>query len=224
MTLFVNLRASPNGGIVAGEASAWDDGALPVTAEEFARRVNGRDVLFATHGFNVDQQDGINALSLWSQRCKLPESSLFVGVLWPGDSTLLPVVDYVYEGVEAISSGKLLANYLNQNATQAQSISFVSHSLGACTVLETIRGLDVKPQRVILMAGAIENDCLVKEYADAAVKAVKIYVAYSGDGDRRFRFIVTGLARSEVLGVDDNSVGHVGCFVGTGFGLFGGPA
>jgi hypothetical protein len=48
--------------------------------------------------------------------------------------------------------------------------------------------------------------------------------AYSGDGDRRFRFIVTGLARSEVLGVDDNSVGHVGCFVGTGFGLFGGPA
>jgi hypothetical protein len=35
---------------------------------------------------------------------------------------------------------------------------------------------------------------------------------------------VTGLARSEVPGVDDNSVGHVGCFVGTGFGLFGGPA
>jgi len=34
--------------------------------------------------------------------------------------------------------------------------------------------------------------------------------AYSGDGDRRFRFIVTGLARSEVLGVDDNSVGHDG--------------
>ena len=48
--------------------------------------------------------------------------------------------------------------------------------------------------------------------------------AYSGDGDRRFRFIVTGLARSEVLGVDDNSVGHVGCFVGTGFGLFGDSA
>jgi hypothetical protein len=47
--------------------------------------------------------------------------------------------------------------------------------------------------------------------------------AYSGDGDRRFRFIVTGLARSEVLDVDDNSVGHDGCLVGTGFGLFGGP-
>lgn len=48
--------------------------------------------------------------------------------------------------------------------------------------------------------------------------------AYSGDGDRCFRFIVTGLARSEVLGVDDNSVGHDGRLVGTGFGLFGGAA
>ena len=47
---------------------------------------------------------------------------------------------------------------------------------------------------------------------------------YSGDGDRCFRFIVTGLARGEVLGVDDNSVGHVGCLVGTGFGLFGDSA
>ena len=35
---------------------------------------------------------------------------------------------------------------------------------------------------------------------------------------------MTGLARGEVLGVDDNSVGHVGCLVGTGFGLFGDSA
>ena len=48
--------------------------------------------------------------------------------------------------------------------------------------------------------------------------------AYSGDGDRRFRFLVTGLARGEVLSVDDNSVGHDGCFVGTSFGFLGGAA
>ena len=179
MTLFVNLRASANGGIVAGEATAWDDGTAPLTPAAFAARVEGRDVFFATHGFNVDQQRGINALSLWSQRCRLPDPGLFVGVLWPGDSTLLPFVDYVYEGVEAISSGKVLATYLNENAKQAQSISFVSHSLGARTVLETIRGLNAKPRQVILMAGAIENDCLAKEYADAAAKASKIYVIAS---------------------------------------------
>jgi hypothetical protein len=179
MTLFVNLRASANGGIVAGEASAWDDGVSPVSAKDFANRVEGRDLLLATHGFNVDQQGGIKALSMWSQRCKLPDSCLFVGVLWPGDSRLHVVVDYVYEGVEAIASGKLLAAFLNQNATLAQSLSFASHSLGARTVLETVRGLDTRPRRVILMAGAIENDCLAREYADAAAKAEEIYVLAS---------------------------------------------
>jgi hypothetical protein len=43
-------------------------------------------------------------------------------------------------------------------------------------------------------------------------------IAYSDDGDRRFRFIVTGLERVEVLDVNDNSVGHDGLGVGTGFG------
>jgi hypothetical protein len=179
MTLFINLRASANGGIVAAEASAWDDGTSYVSPKTFASRIEGRDVLFATHGFNVDQQDGIKTLSLWSGRCKLPAPFLFVGVLWAGDSSFLPVVDYVYEGVEAISSGKLLARYLNQNATPARSISFVSHSLGARTVLEAVRGLQTKPRRVILMAGAIENNCLAREYADAAAKASEIYVLAS---------------------------------------------
>jgi hypothetical protein len=43
--------------------------------------------------------------------------------------------------------------------------------------------------------------------------------AYSDDGDRRFRFNVTGLERGEVLEVNDNSVGHDGVCIGTGFGL-----
>ena len=183
MTLFVNLRASENGGIVAGEASAWkygdDGGASPVSAQGFAERVAGCQVLFATHGFNVDQQGGVDALSMWSRNCQLPGSFLFVGVLWPGDSAFLPVIDYVYEGVEAIASGKLLAAYLNQNATRAQSISFVSHSLGARTVLETVSGLAADPRRVILMAAAIENDCLSNEYVNAARKASEVFVIAS---------------------------------------------
>lgn len=185
MTLFVNLRASANGGIVADEASAWEiegdgaDGALLVSPQDFAETVAGRHVLFATHGFNVDKQDGIKTLSMWSVRCKLPDAYLFVGVLWPGDSRFLPIVDYVYEGVEAISSGKLLANYLNQNATRAQSISFVSHSLGARMVLETVSRLTANPRRVMLMAAAIENDCLSNEYANAADKASEIFVLAS---------------------------------------------
>ena len=183
MTLFVNLRASANGGIAAPNASAWDDGTLPLSAAEFANRVAGRDVLFATHGFNVDQQDGIAALSLWSQRCNLPDNCLFVGVLWPGDSKYVPVIDYPFEGDEAITCGQRLAEYLNANATRAESISFVSHSLGARTILEAVKRLDAKPRRVILMAGAIEDNCLAREYADAAAKVEEIYVLASRSDD-----------------------------------------
>jgi len=49
-------------------------------------------------------------------------------------------------------------------------------------------------------------------------------LAYSDDGDRRFRFIVTGLERGEVLDVNDNSVGHDGLGIGTGFGGFTGAS
>jgi len=183
VTLFVNLRASANGGIAAPNASAWDDGSLPVSPADFANRVAGREVLFVTHGFNVDQQDGIAALSLWSQRCKLPDSCLFVGVLWPGDSRFVPVVNYPFEGDEAITCGQKLADYLNANATRAQSLSFASHSLGARTMLEAVRGLDTNARRLIIMAGAIENDCLTREYADAAAKVAEIYVLASRSDD-----------------------------------------
>jgi alpha/beta hydrolase family protein DUF900 len=167
--IFVNLRATPVGGIVADEARAWEDGRR-LEPDVFASRVRGRNLLLATHGFNVDQHDGIQALSVWSERCALPSSWLFVGVLWAGDSRFAPIFDYVYEGVEAIRSGQLLARYLNDHAAGAQSLAFASHSLGARVVLETIRGLDTGPRRIVLMAPAIENDCLAREYHDAALK------------------------------------------------------
>ncbi len=179
MTLFVDLRATPNGGICAQEASVWDDGDVSLSLDDFAERVTGRDVLLAAHGFNVDRDAGITTLSSWSQACTLPESTLFVGVLWPGDSRYLPILDYPIEGPEAISSGKLLASLLNRYACNAASVSFVSHSLGARTVLEALRWLDGKARRLILMAPAIENDCLTNEYADAAAKASEIYILAS---------------------------------------------
>lgn len=45
---------------------------------------------------------------------------------------------------------------------------------------------------------------------------------HSDDGDRRFRFIVTGPERGEMLGGNDNSVGHDGIGVGTIFRRFAG--
>ena len=179
MTLFVDLRATPSGGICASEATAWDDGTRPVSTAEFASRVSGRHVVLATHGFNVNRESGINALLNWEQHCRFPGDMLFIGVLWPGDSRYFPVVDYPFEGDEAITSGRLLARFVNEHADGAASISFVSHSLGARTVLEALKGLNRGARRLILMAGAIENDCLVKDYREAATKAKEIYILAS---------------------------------------------
>jgi len=201
VTLFIDLRATPNGGIVAAEATVWDDGTRPVPATEFAERVRGLDVLLATHGFNVDRQQGIDALSKWGGLCQLPPSSLFVGVLWPGDSQFFLVIDYPFEGTEAITSGKLLADFLNENAANAASLSFVSHSLGARTVLEAITGLNIAAvRRLIIMAGAIEDDCLVNEYQDAAAKAAEIFVLSSrSDAVLEFAFPVGNLVGEIVM-------------------------
>jgi hypothetical protein len=179
MTIFIDLRALSVGGPVADAASTWDDGHRPVSPAEFTRRVQGRNLLLATHGFNVDRADGLASLGLWSQGCQWPGATLFIGVLWPGDSRFVPVFDYVYEGVEAIASGKLLADYLNLHAGSAQSLSLCSHSLGARTMLEAARHLNRAPRRLLLMAGAIENDCLVREYADAVQAIPAIHVLAS---------------------------------------------
>jgi len=179
MTLFIDLRATSSGGICAAEASLWDAGTTQVSIEEFKNRIHGRDIVLATHGFNVSRDEGIKALSGWDSLCRIPPAGMFIGVLWPGDSRYLPVLDYPIEGNEAISSGRLLAGFLNQHADNAASMSLVSHSLGARMILETLSGLTSKVRRLILMAGAIEDNCLTREYQSAAAKAEEIYVLAS---------------------------------------------
>ncbi|HYM34222.1 MAG TPA: DUF726 domain-containing protein [Steroidobacteraceae bacterium] len=179
MTLFIDLRATPSGGICAKEVTLWDDGTKPVTVAEFNERVNGRDVLFATHGFNVSRKSGVNSLSLWEPLMKLPPAMLFVGVLWPGDSKFLPVLDYPVEGEEAVESGRMLANFLNRQVSGAATVSFVSHSLGARMILETLKNLERRVRRLIVMAGAIEDNCLTNEYQIAAGNVEEIYTIAS---------------------------------------------
>jgi hypothetical protein len=179
MTVFIDLRASASGGICAAEASVWDDGTMPLSAAQWAARVRGRDLMLATHGFNVGRQSGIDELSNWSRLMSLPGAALFVGVLWPGDSRYAPIVDYPAEGDEAISAGRVLAKFLNENADAAASLSMVSHSLGARMILEAVSGLQLPVRRLVLMAGAIEDDCLVNEYQEAAGKAREIYLLAS---------------------------------------------
>jgi hypothetical protein len=135
--------------------------------------IHGQDVFFAVHGFNVNQKDGLAHLGYWLDKVDVG-NAVKIGILWPGDCFVPIFVDYVVEGHEAIKSGKMLADFLNTNFTGAVNLSFASHSLGARVVLQTIRGLNLHVRRLLLMAGAIDDNCLTNEYADAAKKVDQI--------------------------------------------------
>jgi hypothetical protein len=170
--LFLSTRTLPVGGGCSPVSIIDDQGGCPGISALLAA-TSGRDVLLVTHGFNVNQVDGISCLKGWSQLLELPGVTV-IGMLWPGDARWVHAVDYPVEGNEAISSGNLFATYLNTTLASASSLSFASHSLGARVVLQTILGLNCSPRRLLMMAGAIDNTCLTGEYAAAAKKVQSI--------------------------------------------------
>ncbi|MDD5581298.1 MAG: alpha/beta hydrolase [Methylobacter sp.] len=186
MTWFLDLRALRVGGPPAREVTVresannrYDFRAI----RDLVKAVRGKDVLLGTHGFNVNRQQGIDSLENWGNLLALGDSALFVGILWAGDSRWVPVLDYPFEGNEAIASAHLLAPFLDEYFTEAISLSFASHSLGARLVLETIHYLRRTVKRLTLMAGAIEDNCLNKEYKEAAAKVNEISVLASRRDD-----------------------------------------
>lgn len=194
MTYFIDVRAESAGGspvadaddvVVRTDAKPTPNPNQPLDAE-LAKSVQGRDVLLGTHGFHVDRACGIDYLSHWNEWLQLGENGFFVGVLWPGDSRWVPFIDYPVEGDEAIKSGQILADYLVKSFIGVNSLSFTSHSLGARTMLEAIRSLKGSPfslQTLTIMAGAIDDTCLVDEYQDAAQQMTKISVLASNCDD-----------------------------------------
>jgi hypothetical protein len=184
---FLNTRSLPVGGGVVGSADSitiFDENNVVHSPGELAAAIRGRDVLLVTHGFNVNQMDGLEKLTNWAGLLNLG-TAVAVGMLWPGDSRWIHAVDYPIEGNEAIDAGNLLADFLNRNFTSALSLSFASHSLGARVVLQTIAGLDPRRhvRRMLLMAGAIDNTCLSDEYVKAAKSpdAISILASRSDD-------------------------------------------
>ena len=182
---FLSTRAHSIGGPVSASVKVIDSDRMGFVGDltsELAAAIHGREVFFGVHGFNVNQKNGIKRLNNWFANMDLGDA-MQVGILWPGDCFIPVFVDYVVEGHEAIHSGKLLADFVNKNFAAAAALSFASHSLGARVVLETIRGLSRHPRRVLLMAGAIDNNCLTNEYADAANKIDQISILASTRDD-----------------------------------------
>jgi hypothetical protein len=178
MTLFLDVRASAVGGVLAGGVALHDETAKQLDVRALEDGVQGRDVLLVAHGFNVDRAAGISHLSWWEKRLQLP-SVLFVGILWPGDSAFIPAIDYPIEGNEAMGAGRMLAPFLDAHLVGATSVSFASHSLGARVVLETIQRMATPIRSLTMMAGAIDNTCLTGEYSAAVPKVGRISVLAS---------------------------------------------
>ena len=151
---------------------------------ELLAAIRGREVFFATHGFEVNQADGTANLGYWLSNLQIG-NAVPIGILWPGDCVIPILVDYIVEGREAIHSGQLLADFLNGDFGGAVGLCFASHSLGARVVLQTIDGLSAgfRVRRVLLMAGAIDNNCLTGEYSNAAKKVDEISILASTRDD-----------------------------------------
>jgi len=179
VTYFLSFRTHNVGGAVVDPQLYQGNGAIPasgwvlVPPAQFRSLFAGKNVLFCTHGFNVSQQQGAKSLGLLDKYLKLSLPDIFVAVLWPGDS-VIPVVDYPFEGNVAIDCGGRLATFCNDSCASAQSFSFVSHSLGARLVLQAVANLNRKAQSVCLAAAAINRDCLSSEYATAAKNSERI--------------------------------------------------
>jgi hypothetical protein len=184
MTQFLDLRLSSVGGeLAASVAVNQGTGIADYTGlqlSELLSSIRGRHVLIATHGFNVNRADGIAHLHNWESLLQLPQpNSAFVGLLWPGDSIWAHGLDYPDEPKVADAAGSLSATFIEAHFQEAASISFASHSLGARVVFATISHLSLPIRRVILMAPAIDDNCMTKEFKDAAKGIAAITVLAS---------------------------------------------
>jgi hypothetical protein len=183
MTLFLDVRLWPVGGNLATKVATVQATNIgnyqSISPDQLLSAIRGRHVLIATHGFNVNRADGIACLSNWEGLLQLAPPSVFVGLLWPGDSVWLHGLDYPEEPAIANAAGQLIGPFLDANFAGAASISFASHSLGARVLLATVSNMSQPVRRATIMAGAIDDDCLNTEFQAAAAKIGKISVLAS---------------------------------------------
>jgi hypothetical protein len=183
MTRFLDVRLDPVGGNLAASVAIHQGTDIgnyqSLSQPQLLRDIQGRHVLIATHGFRVDRAHGIVCLSNWEALLQLTPPSVFVGLLWPGDSIWLHGLDYPEEPRVADDAGHLIGPFLDANFGGAASISFASHSLGARVLLAAVSQMKRPVRRAIVMAGAIDDDCLNTEFQTTAAQIGEISVLAS---------------------------------------------
>jgi hypothetical protein len=212
--LFANLRGSSYGAVVDPYLIEGDPFAANPPVMEALQwpavgpRVTGKDIVLATYGFNVSYTSGLRSLARLEAHLHLPANGLFLGVLWPGD-WIIPAINYPFSinvarhagrKLGARHAGRKLGAFCNRWLATANSLCFVSHSLGARVILEAVAVLDGRGPRVLcITAGAVNDDCLVAEYRSAAADA-DLVQTLSSHGDHVLRLAYpVGDAMGEIL-------------------------
>ena len=172
MTLYVNLRGSAYGAVCSpyvlhGDAEAEAPAMTSLLWNAVPPLARGRDVILATHGFNVSYLAGLRSLGRLETSLGIRRSELFLGVLWPGD-WIAPAINYPFEDGVASQSGALLGGFINRWLAGARSVSLISHSLGARVILAAIGRCSRRIRRACVTAGAVNSGCLTEEFAAAA--------------------------------------------------------
>jgi hypothetical protein len=183
MTRFLDCRMNPVGGELSTAVAVCQGTSIGdytgLQLSDLLNDTQGQHVLIATHGFNVNRADGIACLSNWEGLLQLPPGSVFVGLLWPGDSVWAHGLDYPDEPKVADEAGALLGPFIDATFALAASVSFSSHSLGARVVLETVTNMQRAVRRVILMAGAVDDNCLTSEFQTAVANVEQVSILSS---------------------------------------------
>ena len=139
-------------------------------------------IAFLLHGYNVNRTKG-RALLLRAARMLQPNHEMaYVAVLWPGDHWLR-AVSYPLEGRDADDTAANLATYIGDVVARESELSFVSHSLGARVVLETLKRLQARYTiaQVCLMAAAVDDTCTAdpRDYRSAVGRTQRVAVLAS---------------------------------------------
>ncbi len=187
MTRFIDVRLSPVGGNLAAAVAIHQGTNIAnyqsLSQSQLLDAIRGRHVLIATHGFRVNRADGIACLANWEGLLQLDPPAVFFGLLWPGDSIWLHGLDYPDEPRVADQAGEMIAAFLDANFADAASLSLASHSLGARVLLATASHMRRPVRRAIIMAGAIDDNCLNTEFQTAAAKIGEISILASSEDE-----------------------------------------
>jgi hypothetical protein len=213
--------ATPRASAVTSAATYWLQPVAPVTAwnpapggllklatwDETAQLLRNKHVCFLVHGFNVDRDGGYTGLGALAQEMtgdgllptlvapgvaadlKTAGVDVIVPVLWAGD-WYLPF-NYSFLLGDIRTTADHFADFFWSSATQIRRASFVTHSMGARVVMETVQrvvanaGSKAIPSfdTALFTAGAIPDDCLDLPDFAAAVGAFRQIGVISSESD-----------------------------------------